>query len=204
MNVMDNFGWGGYSPAINFVLIPISYDMQILQQIELNDKIRRSNHSFEIQNNNLRIFPIPTHENMVEYDSLYFEYIITKDRISNSIEGDSGSISNVSNVPYTNPIYSQINSVGRSWIFEYALALCMEMLGLVRGKYSSIPIPEAEVNLNSQTLIEQAKSSKEALVEKLKNYLTDSSRDKLMERRSQEADYKRKELEQVPYPIYIK
>ena len=32
-------------------------------------------------------------------------------------------ITNISQVPYSNPVYSQINSIGRQWIFEYALAI---------------------------------------------------------------------------------
>lgn len=204
MNVMDSFGWGNYSPAINFVLMPISYDMQIIQQIEFNDTVRRSNYSFEIRNNNLRIFPIPTAASMVEVDTLHFQYILKSDRFAQSINGTSGSISNVSNVPYANPIYSQINSVGRSWIFEYALILCKEMLGFVRGKYSTVPIPDAEVTMNQADLLGQVNSEKQNLIEKLRNYLGETSREKLLERRAQETDYRKKELNEVPFPIYLK
>ena len=203
MNLMDSFGWGNYSPAINFVLMPINYDLQILQQIELNDQIRRSNHSFEIQNNKLRLFPIPTAASMVEVDTLYFQYLLKSERLANSITGDSGSISNVSNVPYANPIYSQINSVGRSWIFEYALALTKEMLGYVRGKYTTVPIPGADVTMNQADLLSSATADKTALIDRLRAYLDETSREKLLERRSLETDYRKKELAEVPFPIYI-
>lgn len=203
MNLMDSFGWGNYSPAINFVLMPINYDLQVIQQIELNDQIRRSNFSFEIQNNKLRLFPIPTNESMAEMDTLYFQFLLKSERAANSITGDSGSISNVSNVPYANPVYSQINSVGRSWVFEYALALSMEMLGLIRGKYSSVPIPGAEVTLNGSDLISRSNDTKNALIERLRAYLDETSREKLLERRSLESDFRQKELNQVPFPIYI-
>ena len=33
MQMLDSFGWGSYSPAINFMLMPISYDMQKIQAI---------------------------------------------------------------------------------------------------------------------------------------------------------------------------
>ena len=199
MNMMDSFGWGGYSPAVNFLMMPMNFDIQTIQAIELNDQIRKSNYSFEIQNNKLRIFPIPT-----TTGSLYFQYLLKSERVANSIDLDaSGSVSNVSNVPYTNPVYAEINSIGRSWIFEYTLTLAKEMLGYVRGKYSSVPIPDAEVTLNQQDLLSSATADKTALIEKLRAYLDETSREKLLERRSLESDYLNKELNNVPFPIYI-
>jgi hypothetical protein len=112
-------------------------------------------------------------------------------------------VSNVSNVPYTNPKYVQINSIGRQWIFEYTLALAKEMLGYVRGKYTTVPIPGAEVTLNHADLITAATSEKNLLLDRLRSYLEETSREKLMERRSLEADYKQKELNMVPQPIFI-
>ena len=203
MNLMDSFGWGNYSPAINFVLMPINYDLQVIQQIELNDQIRRSNYSFEIQNNKLRLFPIPTAASITEMPNLYFQYLLKSERIAASITGDSGSIANVSNVPYANPIYTQINSIGRSWIFEYALTLCKEMLGYVRGKYETVPIPGAEVTMNQADLLSSATADKTALIDRLRAYLDETSREKLLERRSLESEYRQKELNQVPFPIYI-
>ena len=199
INLLDTFGWGNYSPAINFLLMPINYDLQKIQAIEFNDQIRKSQYSFELVNNRLRIFPIPT----VDDGRLYFEYIKNSERNSIVAPGTEGKISNVSNVPYTNPSYSQINSIGRQWIFEYTLSLVKEMLGYVRGKYSQIPIPGAEVTLNSGDLLTAATAEKTALLQKLVDYLGETSREKLLERRALEADYKQKELNLVPQPIFI-
>lgn len=201
MNLMDTFGWGNYSPAINFLLMPLNFDLQKLQSIELNDQIRKSNYSFELVNNQLRLFPIPT----VDDGKMFFEYIKNSERnsiIDPTVTG-STAITNVSNVPYTNPNYTQINSIGRQWIFEYTLTLVKEMLGYVRGKYSSIPIPGAEITLNSGDLIAAATSEKAALLERLRGHLEDTSRDKQLERRALEADYKQKELNLVPQLIFI-
>ena len=198
MNFLDTFGWGNYSPAINFMLMPLNYDMQKIQAIELNDQIRKSNFSFELINNKLRIFPIPQITG-----SLWFQYSTKSSRLSASFTPGGPVITNVSNVPYNNPIYSQINSIGRQWIFEYTLALCKEMLGYVRGKYSTIPIPGADLTLNQSDLISAATSEKQTLVEKLKAYLEETSREKLLERRGLETDNRMKELQQVPYVIYI-
>ena len=198
-NMMDQFGFGNMSPAINFMMMPINYDLQKIQAIELNDQVRKSQYSFELVNNNLKVFPIPN----VNGGRLRFEYIKESERNSITSPGASGGVSNVSNVPYKNPTYREINSIGRQWIFEYTLALCKEMLGYVRGKYGVVPIPGAEVTLNHADLITAATAEKNLLLEKLKGYLEETSREKLLERRALEADYKQKELNQVPQPIFI-
>jgi hypothetical protein len=109
----------------------------------------------------------------------------------------------VSNVPYANPIYSQINSIGRAWIFEYTLAITKEMLGYVRNKYSQIPIPGAEVTLNGDALISSAQTSKEALILRLREYLDQTSRQAMLERRAAEADFSQTELNKTPMTIFI-
>ena len=197
-NLFDSFGFGGMSPAINFLMMPLNYDMQVLQAIELNDTIRRSNFSFELRNNKLKIFPIPTISG-----SMYFEYIKRDDRIANSIQQTPDRVTNVSDSPYNNPTYSHINSVGRQWIFEYTLALSKEMLGYVRGKYDQIPIPGAEVQLNDADLITAATAEKNSLIERLRGYFDETSRKALLERRSQESDFTNQELKNVPFTIYV-
>jgi len=198
-SLFDSFGFGSMSPAINFLMMPLNYDLQTIQAIELNDQIRRSNYSFEIKDNNVRIFPIP----LTGSANLHFEYIKRDERISESVSNDPSKVSNVSNTPYTNPTYTSINSVGRQWIFEYTLALAKEMLGYVRGKYSNIPIPNSEVTLNQSDLITAATTEKTALLERLRVYFDETSRKALLERRAQETEFKQTELKQVPYTIYI-
>lgn len=201
MNLMDTFGWDGYSPAgVDFLLMPINYDLQVIQTIEFNDMIRRANYSFEMHNNKLRIFPIPDGS----VPKLYFEYILNSERSSASfVVGGSSTISNIYDVPYTNPNYDDINSVGRSWIFEYALALCKEMLGYIRGKYQVVPIPGDNVTLNANDLITAATGEKERLIDRLRAYLGETSREKLLERRAAESKFVQDELANVPFPIYI-
>jgi len=198
-NMFDSFGFGSMSPAINFLMMPLNFDLAAIQAIELNDQIRRSNYSFELKNNKLRIFPIPSSGG----GNYWFEYILREERIQSSVSNTPGNVTNVSNTPYTNPTYASINSVGRQWIFEYTLALAKEMLGYVRGKYSNIPIPNAEVTLNQSDLITAATAEKTALIAKLREYFDQTSRKSLLERRSQEAEFKQTELKQVPYTIYI-
>ncbi len=178
--------------------MPLNYDMQVLQAIELNDTIRRSNFSFELKNNKLKIFPIPTISG-----SMYFEYIKRDERIANSIQQTPDRVTNVSDAPYSNPTYADMNSVGRQWVFEYTLALAKEMLGYVRGKYQSVPIPGAEVQLNDADLIAAATAEKNSLIERLRGYFDETSRKALLERRAQESEFTNQELKNVPYTIYV-
>jgi hypothetical protein len=200
MSMMDSMGFGGYSPAMNFMLMPLSYDMQKFQMIEFNDQIRKSQYSFELVNNMLRIFPIPNGG----VDKLRFEYILLSDRNQPYVERNGQSIiTNASNVPYTNPTYTTINSIGRQWVFEYGLAIVKEILGYVRGKYSTIPIPGSEVTLNQGDLISAATTEKQALIERLRAYLDTTSRKVLLENKSLEAEYQNKTIAQVPMTIFI-
>ena len=135
--LLDAFGFGNYTPGINFLLMPINYDLGKLQAIEFNDMVRKSNYSFELVNNKIRIFPIPTRS-----EKLYFKYVLKSDRNNPVVSGSLGTgvVTDISTVPYANPTYEYINSIGRQWVFEYTLALCKEMLGYIRGKYSTVPI----------------------------------------------------------------
>jgi hypothetical protein len=198
--LLDSFGFGNYSPAINFMLMPLSYDMGVMQAIEMNDEIRKSAFSFSIVNNKLQIFPIPT-----SIKQLYFEYYIQSEKNTPVSNPDTlgGLVTDISNVPYQNPVYSKINAPGRYWIFEYALALASENLGLIRGKYSTVPIPGAETTLNQADLISKGKESQIALIEKLRADLDEASRRSQLMRKAEENENMQKVLNNVPIPIYI-
>ena len=202
-NMLDGFGFGSYSPAITFVLQPIYSDLLRIQAIEFNDQIRKSAYSFEVRNNQLRIFPIPT-----ESGSLWIEYVKTSDRDNPLRTRYSGSsddtvVSDYSNVNYDFMVYSNINDVGKQWIRKYTLALAKELLGIVRSKYGNIPIPNAEVSLDGDTLRAEATAEKEQLIEQLRENLEQTSRKALMEAQKDESDFQQETLRKVPYPIYI-
>ena len=197
--LFNSFGFAAMSPATNYLMMPLSYDLQTIQAIEMNQQVRKSNYSFEIINNRLRIFPIPT----VSTGSIFIEYIKDDERLNNSIDPSDNKVSSVADAPYSNPTYSRINSVGRQWIFEYTLAIAKEMLGWVRSKYSTLPIPNSEVTLNGDALLREAADNKVRLIERLREYLDQTSRQALLERRANESEFKNKELAQVPYTIYV-
>jgi len=202
-NMLDGFGFGSYSPAITFVLQPIYADLLRVQAIEFNDQIRKSAYTFEIRNNQLRIFPVPTQKG-----SLWVDYILTSDRdnpLRTRLSGsnDDTVVSDYSNVNYDFMKYSNINDVGKQWIRKYTLALAKELLGIVRSKYGNIPIPNAEVSMDGETLRAEATAEKEQLIEQLRENLEQTSRKALFEAQRDESDAQQETLRKVPYPVYI-
>ena len=190
---------GGYGGG--YLMMPVAYDAAVVQGIELSNTIRLSAYTFNIVNNKIKVFPIPS-DNDVRDGYLWFEYIKVQERLTNGLV-TPGGITNPSNAPYGNPVYIQINSVGRQWIYEYCLALCKEMLGYVRGKYSTVPIPDQNMTLNQSDLLAAATAEKTALIERLRLYFDETSKKALLERRSQESDFRRQEINNVPMVIYI-
>jgi len=201
-SLMDAFDFGSYSPGINFMLMPVSADLLKLQAIEFNDTVRKSSYSFEVHNNFLRIFPIPLQGG---YLRIEFYSLADKKRLGlyDTSTSSTPVITNVSEVPYVNPEYSKINSVGRQWIFRYALALAREILGYVRGKYTTVPIPDSEAQLNQQDLLTDARDEKKMLIDQLRDMLDATSRQKQLEMKANEAEYLQKTLHGVPMLIYI-
>ena len=190
---------GGYGGG--YLMMPVAYDAAVVQGIELSNTIRLSAYTFNIVNNKIKVFPIPSDQD-VRDGFLFFEYIKNEERLTNGLI-TPGGITNPSNAPYGNPVYTQINSVGRQWIYEYCLALCKEMLGYVRGKYSTVPIPDQNMTLNQSDLLTAATAEKTALIERLRGYFDETSKKALLERRSQESDFRRQEISNVPMVIYI-
>jgi len=202
---LGSYGFTAYNTAYSFLAMPVNYDIASIQALEISNQVRLSAYSFQLINNKLRIFPIPSAND--DGTRLWFQYIKKSERFSDSLNNGGGGgdnlVTNVSNVPYANPVYSKINSIGRQWIFEMTLAIAKEMLGLVRGKYTTVPIPGAEVTLNGADLVRSGESEKNALIEKLRAYLDDTSRKNQLERKNAESDAAQNELNKVPMVIYI-
>ena len=77
------------------------------------------------------------------------------------------------------------------------------MLGSVRGKYQSLPIPGETTTLDYARLLQEAKDEKEKLIEELKTLLEETTRLKQLERKNQEAQQTQETYYKVPYHIYI-
>ena len=189
----------GLFGSTGFLMYPTSLLIQTTQAVEMQNQVALPAYTFELINNKLRIFPIPVDNG----HQIWFQYIKIDERLNNIVGQSPGAVTNPSNANFNNPTYSQINSIGRQWIFEYTLALCKEILGYVRGKYTQVPIPNREITLNQSDLITAATAEKTALIERLRAYLDDTSNQKLLERKQAESVARQAELGQSPLTIYI-
>lgn len=198
LNLIDEFGFGSFSPAAQFILMPIYEDMLRIQQIEFNDQFRKSAFTFHLVNNKLQIFPKPTQE-----DTLWFEYYVKKDFREGSTVILPNVVSDYSNVGYNFNEYSKINDVGKQWIRKYTLALAKELLGAIREKYSSVPIPGSEVSLDGAALRAEAQTEKDSLIEQLRENLNEVSRKQRMENEAAIVEQQEQIIRRAPLAIYV-
>ena len=134
---------------------------------------------------------------------MWFEYYRTDDKNRLTTSYETGNITNVAEVPYSNPTYLQINSVGRQWIFKYTLCLAKEMLAYIRGKYQVVPVPGSEATLNQADLLADARTENIALMTNLREMLDMTSRGKQLKAQAKEAEDLQNTLKSVPMTIYI-
>jgi hypothetical protein len=200
LNLISELGFGNYSPAAQFLMMPLYEDVLRMQQIEFNDHIRKSAHTFNIVDNKLEIFPVPTENSPAK---IYFEYIDRDEFEHDSQIIQPESLSDYSDIPYDFIQYRNINDVGKQWIRKYTLALAKELLGAIREKYNSVPIPDGEVSLDGAALRAEAQVEKDALITQLRENLEELSRKNVMENKSHEADHQQEMLRKVPLKIYV-
>ena len=181
--------FGQYGSDASFHLLPASYSK--LQAMTYEDAIytRASHYSFKLVNNKLRIFPIPT---AYTPSKMWFEFSVpTNPWNPGSGSVDSGALSGINNIntlPFGNIPYENINSIGKQFIRDFSLAVCKEILGNVRSKYSSIPIPNGDISLNGAEMIGQAKDEQQRLREGLKGILDELAYSELSKRQQELTD----------------
>ena len=200
-NMLDNFGMGDASPAVSFTMRPLYWDATRAQQIETNDALRKSNYSFHLVDNKLKIFPRPTSTDAG--NKVYFEYYKRSDRTANTRTYTDGNVSDPSNVPYKFITYSEINAHGRQWIRRYCLALSKELLGIIRSKYASMPIPNGEVSLDGEALKAEGREEKANLLEELKEFLESVSLTERSRMEQEQAESQQQVLNKAPLKIYV-
>jgi hypothetical protein len=200
LNLMSELGFGNYSPAAQFLMMPLYEDVLRMQHIEFNDHIRKSAHTFNIVDNKLEIFPVPTLDSP---ERIYFEYMSRDEFEHDSQTIQSDSLSDYSDIPYDFIQYSNINDVGKQWIRKYTLALSKELLGAIREKYSSIPIPDAEISLDGAALRAEAQVEKDMLITQLRENLDEMSRKNVMENKAHESTHHQEMLRKVPLRLYV-
>ena len=200
-NMLDEMGMGNVSPSVSFIMRPLHQDISRANAIETNDRIRKSAYSFELINNKLRIFPIP--QSADAGDKVYFHYYIRSEKTANTESHTINKVSDPSNVPYKFITYSEINAAGRQWIRRYTLALAKELLGIIRSKYASMPLPNGEVTMDGEGLKAEGREEKANLLEELKEFLDSVSLSERARLEQEQADSQQAVLNKAPLGIYI-
>jgi hypothetical protein len=182
-------------------MMPLYEDVLRMQQIEFNDTIRKSAFTFNIVNNKLTIFPVPS--NLSRLKRIYFDYFEREDFENNAAMIKNNVVSDYSDIKYDFIPYENINDVGKQWVRKYTLALSKELLGAIREKYNEIPIPDATVSLDGAALRSEAQVEKDALITQLRENLEELGRKTQFEIRKNEADYHQEMLRKIPLTIYV-
>jgi hypothetical protein len=201
INYLNNeFSFESFTPETIFYVLPVFEDILRAGQLDLSNRVRRSNYSYKLIGQHLRIYPIPTGD-PVTPKKLWVRVRFNSDPLNPSYRDDTiGGVSNLSNLPFGKLQYSNINSIGRQWIRQFTLALSTELLGQVRSKFSNVPIPGAELQLNGKDLITNGREDQKQLVDSLKEMLETMTYDKLMETAAVRAENINKQLKFVPMP----
>tara|TARA_Y100001938_G_scaffold22849_1_gene29686 strand:- start:3944 stop:5155 length:1212 start_codon:yes stop_codon:yes gene_type:complete len=201
IELLDSFGFGNVSPAVSYILRPISYDLARANAIETNDMVRKSAYSFELVNNKLRIFPNPKAAD--SGSKVYFNYYVKDDRQGTTRTYTNSKVSDPSNIPYKFITYNEINAPGRNWIRKFTLALAKELLGIIRSKYAAMPLPNGEVSLDGEALKAEGREEKANLLEEMKEFLESVSLAEGSRKEQEVADAQQQVLNKAPLKIYI-
>ena len=201
INYLNNqFAFESFTPETVFYVLPVFEDLLRASQLDISNRVRRSNYSYRLQGSELRIFPRPTSDNPM---NLFIRFGFPADPYKSDIPYSDETItgvSNISNIPFGNIKYAGINSMSRQWIRQYTLALCKETLGLIRSKFSSVPIPGSDLQMNGSDLISQGREDKSNLVTAIKETLESLTYQKILEADAQQSDTMATILKRIPIP----
>lgn len=205
VNYLNNqFSFESFTPETVFYMLPVWEDVLRAQQMELNQKVRRSNYSYGLVNNVLSIYPVPTNNTT---QRVHFTYHLVGSNSGSASAFDpnnpfTSGVANLSNVPFGNLSYSSINSIGKQWVKKMALAFAKETVGRVRSKVSEIPIPNGNLTLDGASLVQEGLTEQLNLREELKEWLDSLTYAKLMQQQTDEAEALQRILMKIPNAIF--
>lgn len=199
INYLNNeFSFESFTPETIFYVLPVFEDILRAGQMDISQRVRRSNYSYQVIGTKIRIFPLPTQTNPRK---LFIRVRYAADPLNPSyVDETINGVSSLQNIPYGNSNYTSINSIGKQWIRNYTLALSKELLGQIRSKFSQVPIPDAELTLNGPELISQGREDKTNLRTELKELLDSLTYDKLIAVEADKADNLARQLKHIPIP----
>ena len=197
INYLNNeFSFESFTPETVFYILPVYEDILRAGQLDLSNRVRKSNYSYKVSGVNIRLYPTPQSNT-----KMFIRVRQSPDPLSPAFaDATVHGVSNLSNIPFGNIKYVRINSIGKQWIRQYTLALSKEQLGYIRGKFGAVPIPNANVTLNSADLITHGREEKKDLGTQLKELLESMTYDKLMEIQSARSEQMNKQLKFIPVP----
>jgi hypothetical protein len=208
IGVVGNYStYGQYADDSSFEVIPTWQNK--LQAIMYEDSLytRVSHYSYELLNNNLRLYPTPRgDDNFAGYlDRIWFRFRVKDDVWEEAGETNTGieGVNNLNTLPFENIPYENINAIGKQWIRKYSLALCKEMLGQIRGKFTSVPIPGESVTLNHSELLSQAKEEQTQLKDKLMEILKEVEYPELAKKDQEKVTAAEETMRRSPLPIFV-
>jgi hypothetical protein len=203
LNTVGNLqNYGQWADDSQFQIVPVWQNKLQAKSFESSIYTRNSHYSYEIKNNNLRIFPLST---TVSPDKMWIKFTIKEDAWEDYDDRQSGvdGVNNMNTLPFANIPYENINSIGKQWIRRFALSLAKEMLGQIRGKFSTMPIPGDSVTLNHASLLSEAKEEKEKLREELKTTLDELTYAKLAEQDAAKSESILTVNKRTALPIFV-
>ncbi len=200
INYLNNeFSFESFTPETIFYVLPVFEDILRAGQLDLSNRVRRSNYSYKVIGRKIRIYPTPMPDSNPK--KLFIRVKFYADPLNPSYDdGTIEGVNNLSNLPFGILQYTNINSIGRQWIRQYALALSKELLGLVRSKFTNIPVPGTDLTLNGGDLVTQGREDIKELKVQLKEMLETMTYDKIMELAATRAEFVNKQLKYVPMP----
>lgn len=205
--VVGNFStYGQFADDSTFEIIPTWQNKMQAMMYEDSIYTRTSHYSYEIINNRLRLFPPPSEFSMGDQSNrIFVKFYVEQGAFEEDGSTKTGidGINNVNTVPFANLPYENINSMGKQWIRKYALALCKEMLGQIRGKFTTVPIPGEAVTLNHAELLSQAKDEQQQLKDKLVEMVKEMEYPALAKQDQELADAATNVLKVTPLPIFV-
>lgn len=201
INYLNNaFSFESFTPETIFYVLPVFEDVLRAGQLDLSNRVRRSNYSYKVIGTKIRIYPIPTRVTE-PMPRLFIRVKFMQDPIRPAFTDRSiYGVSNLSNIPFGNLQFNRINSIGRQWIRQYTLALSMETLGLIRSKMGTLPVPGGTVTLNGADLVSKGREDKKEFITKLKEMLDTMTYDKLIEQQATRSENLSKQLKFIPPP----
>tara|TARA_B100000214_G_scaffold269708_1_gene200271 strand:- start:2847 stop:4019 length:1173 start_codon:yes stop_codon:yes gene_type:complete len=199
INYLNNeFSFESFTPETIFYVLPVFEDILRAGQLKVSQKVRRSNYSYQIIGTKIRVFPKPTQN---DPKKMFMRVSFAPDPLRPAFsDATTDGVSNMSNIPFGNLSYSKINSMAKQWIRQYTLALSKELLGLIRSKFGSVPIPGGDLQLNGSDLVSAGKTEKDALISQLREMLDSMTYDKIVETDAARAESVRKQLSMIPMP----